>query len=215
MLPERSYTIVGCLKRQIWANFASQRPLQQHNAMSQPRIPPDFPIAGLKSPGLTKRVINRLIKGLAALAIFFLVGLTMLFALLWREHKTEIKLPNPTGQFAVGRTTFDWVNNLETDELSPSQGEKREVAVWIWYPAAAPALPADYLPTPWRLALEQYSGILMGKFLVAQVWTWLTGGTPQASHYCRIRTHVLRRVFERGTCQPADGSAISRSSIWP
>jgi pimeloyl-ACP methyl ester carboxylesterase len=110
---------------------------------------------------------RRLIKGLAALAIFAVAGLTMLLALLWREHKTEITLPAPTGHFAVGRTTYAWVNNAETDELAPSSGAKREVLVWIWYPsAAAPsAAPAEYLPAPWRLADAQHSGALMSQFL--------------------------------------------------
>jgi dienelactone hydrolase len=110
---------------------------------------------------------RRLIKGLAALAIFAVVGLAMLLALLRWEHKTEITLPAPTGHFAVGRTTYAWVNKAQTDELAPSSGAKREVVVWIWYPsAAAPsAAPAEYLPAPWRLADAQHSGALMSQFL--------------------------------------------------
>jgi len=110
---------------------------------------------------------RRLIKGLAALPIFVVVGLAMLLALLRWEHKTEITLPAPTGHFAVGRTTFAWVNNAQTDELAPSSEAKREVVVWMWYPsAAAPsATPVEYLPAPWRLAEAQYSGALMSQFL--------------------------------------------------
>jgi len=130
--------------------------------MSQPLTLCDFPNQGRKLPAFAKR----LIKSLAALAIFVLVGLTMLFALLWREHKTEITLPAPTGHFAVGRTTYTWVNNAETDELALSSGAKREVVVWIWYPSAAAtsAAPVEYLPAPWRLADAQYSGVLMSQF---------------------------------------------------
>src|ERR1700676_4262542 len=128
--------------------------------MSQPRLPSELSPPGRMAPSLVKRFLNRLIKGVAGLIILGLVGLVTLFALLWREHKAAITLPSPTGQFAVGRTTFEWINNLETDELSPSPGVKREVAVWVWSPAAAPASPADYLPAPWRLALEQQSGVL-------------------------------------------------------
>ncbi|MGB0036253.1 MAG: hypothetical protein WBP79_12330 [Candidatus Acidiferrales bacterium] len=131
--------------------------------MSRPRTLSDFPNPGRKFPAFARRFI----KGLAALAIFAVVGLTMLLALLWREHKTEITLPVPTGHFAVGRTTYTWVNNAETDELAPSPGAKREVVVWIWYPATAAtaAAPVEYLPEPWRLALKQYSGVLMSQFL--------------------------------------------------
>jgi dienelactone hydrolase len=110
---------------------------------------------------------RRLIKAFAALAIFAVVGMAMLLALLWLEHKTEITLLSPTGHFAVGRATYAWVNNAQTDELAPSSGAKREVVVWMWYPsAAAPsATPVEYLPAPWRLAEAQHSGVLMSQFL--------------------------------------------------
>jgi predicted dienelactone hydrolase len=128
--------------------------------MSQPGLPSASP-----ARQKLRTFARRLIKGFAALALLFVAGLLVLLALLWQEHKTEITLPNPTGPFGVGRTTLYWMNNLETDELSPSPGVKRELVVWIWYPAAAPAPLADYLPAPWRLALEQHSGVLMSKFL--------------------------------------------------
>src|ERR1700694_1562614 len=164
--------------------------------MPQPRIPLYSPIAGPKFTGLAKRVIKRLIKGLAALAGFVLVGLTMLFALLWREHKTEITLPAPTGQFAVGRTTYTWVNNLETDELSPFPGAKREVVVWIWYPAAAPTAATEYLPASWRLALEQHSGVLMSKFLTRDLSEVRTHSTadPDVSAQQRSYPVVIMRA---------------------
>ena len=131
--------------------------------MSQPRSLSDFPSPGRKFPAFAKC----LIKSLAALAMFAVVGLTVLLALLWREHKTEITLPAPTGQLAVGRTTYTWVNNGETDELAPSSGAKREVVVWIWYPSAAAtsAAPVEYLPAAWRLADAQHSGVLMSQLL--------------------------------------------------
>jgi len=130
--------------------------------MSQPRTLSDSANPRRKFPAFAKR----LIKGLAALAIFAVVGLTMLLALLWREHKTEVTLPAPAGHFAVGRTTYAWVNNTRTDELAPSSGAKREVVVWIWYPSAAAtsAAPVEYLPAPWRSALAQHSGALMSQF---------------------------------------------------
>ncbi len=131
--------------------------------MSTPRTPSDSSNPGRKFLAFAKR----LIKGFAALAILALLGLTILLALLWREHKTEITLPAPTGHFGIGRTTYTWVNNAETDELAPSRRAKREVVVWIWYPSASTpsAPPAEYLPAPWRLALAQHSGVLMSQFL--------------------------------------------------
>ena len=135
--------------------------------MPQPRT-----VSNLSKPGRKFHAFGkRLIKSLAALGLFAVVGLAVLLALLWREHKTEITLSAPTGHFEVGRTTYTWVNNAETDELAPSPGEKREVVVWIWYPSAAATSAAtsasrvEYLPAPWRSALAQHSGILMSQFL--------------------------------------------------
>ena len=114
-----------------------------------------------------KRLVKWLLKGLATMATVGVLVVTAMLSLLWREHKTKITLPEPTGHFAVGRTTYTWTNNAETDELAPSPGAKREVVVWVWYPSAAmtSAAPEEYLPGPWRSALAQHSGILMSQFL--------------------------------------------------
>ncbi len=114
-----------------------------------------------------KRLIQWVVRSLAAVFIFAVVGLAVLLTLLWREHKTGITLPAPTGHFSVGRTTYAWVNDAEKDELAPSPRAAREVLVWIWYPsvAATSAAPAEYLPAAWRLALAQHSGALMSQFL--------------------------------------------------
>jgi dienelactone hydrolase len=107
--------------------------------------------------------MRRLIKGFAAFATLVVLGIAVLLALLWRERGTEITLPAPTGHFAVGRTTYAWVNTAQTDDLAPSPGVKREVLAWIWYPAAGSpsAAPVDYLPAPWRVAEARSLGVLM------------------------------------------------------
>lgn len=135
--------------------------------MSHPGTLPALPNGGRKSSSFASRFIKRLVLSIAVLALFAIAGLLLLFGLLWREHKTEIALPTPTGHFAVGRATYTWVNNAETDELAPSPGAKREVVVWIWYPsvAATSAASAEYLPVQWRSALAQHSGVLMTQFL--------------------------------------------------
>jgi hypothetical protein len=131
--------------------------------MQRPPSSSNPPDSGRRFPAF----VIRLVRVLAALTLLVLAGLALLFALLWREHKTEITLPALTGHFAVGRATYTWVNNAQTDELAPSPGEKRAVVVWIWYPsvAATSAAPAEYLPAAWRSALAKDSGILMSRFL--------------------------------------------------
>jgi len=107
--------------------------------------------------------VQRLIKGFAALAALAFAGTAVLVALLWREHGTEITLPAPTGHFAVGRTTYAWVNDAQIDDLAQSPAVKREILAWIWYPAARfpSATPVDYLPAPWRVAEARSLGVLM------------------------------------------------------
>ena len=75
----------------------------------------------------------------------------------------------PTGPFAVGRTTYLWTDPTHDDPLAPQPGTKRELFAWIWYPAA-PRQPSqtfdDYLPAPWRTAVEQQWGMLNTKFFM-------------------------------------------------
>jgi dienelactone hydrolase len=157
-----------------------------------------LPNPGRKFPAFAKRLVRGLIKGLAALALLGVAGLAMLVALLWREHKTRITLPEPTGHFAVGRATYTWVNNAVTDELAPSPGAKREVVVWMWYPSAAAtsAAPAEYLPEPWRLAEAQHSGVLMSQFLTRDLSLVRTHSTsdPDVSPEQRSYPVVIMRA---------------------
>ena len=88
-------------------------------------------------------------------------------ASLWLEHRTEVTLPSPTGPFAVGRVLCDWVDDETLDALAPVPGTRRELLVWIWYPAAAgqSAATDDYLPARMRAAVERDRGPLIGRFL--------------------------------------------------
>ena len=44
-------------------------------------------------------------------------------------------LPMPTGPHSVGRTSFQWIDRNRPEVLSERSDAKREVAVWVWYPA--------------------------------------------------------------------------------
>ncbi|HEV2722018.1 MAG TPA: family membership [Thermoanaerobaculia bacterium] len=57
------------------------------------------------------------------------------------KREAEVELPRPTGPFAVGRSIEDWA------------GTGHEVLAWIWYPAAAPGQPDDYVPAATRAHL--------------------------------------------------------------
>jgi predicted dienelactone hydrolase len=81
------------------------------------------------------RRVRRLLKVLAIIAMFGVLGIVLLLGALRLEHGTELTLPIPTGRFAVGRAIYDWVDDANVDTLAPVAGTKRELLVWVWYPA--------------------------------------------------------------------------------
>ncbi len=121
----------------------------------------------MDAPIKQRRVGRRILKSFVMLAVLGVVGLAALLGSLWIEHRTAITLPAPTGTFAVGRTIYDWADNSVLDTLAPVPGTKRELLVWMWYPASAGQSDAkdDYVPDPVRVAVEHDSGVLLGKFL--------------------------------------------------
>jgi Platelet-activating factor acetylhydrolase, isoform II len=124
------------------------------------------------------RVIKRVIKIVAALALFAVLGIAALLGWMWLDHNRETTLPTPTGPFAVSRTTSVW-SDAQTDSLAPQPGIKRELFVWTWYPAAPPQpsqTVEDYLPVPWRTAVEHQWGVT--KFLGRDL--------------SRVRSHSIR-----------------------
>lgn len=84
----------------------------------------------------------------------------------WLELKSTVTLPAPTGAYDVGRTSFHWVDSLRTDSLSPEPHTKRELMVWIWYPARRTKKDSvvDYLPAEWAADLDKQANFLLKNF---------------------------------------------------
>jgi len=100
---------------------------------------------------------------LIALAILFIVGAAGLatgLTVLWWQHKQPVRLPEPSGRYAVGRADFDWRDTARIDPLAPAAGTNRELTVWIWYPATtrSGSGAAEYFPPPLRAALTARMG---------------------------------------------------------
>ena len=96
---------------------------------------------------------QRILKGLAVLAMLGVLAIATLLGSLWLEHRTEVPLPTPTGKFAVGRAIYDWTDDATLDKLAPVPGTKRELLIWIWYPSApaeSAAMTDDYVPAQLR-----------------------------------------------------------------
>ena len=91
------------------------------------------------------------------LPILLLLGFTGFLVAQSTEPTAQTGLPALSGRFAVGRASFDWTDESRTDSLSPQPGTKRELTVWIWYPASVTnsSTPSEYVPAPWRAALAK------------------------------------------------------------
>lgn len=82
------------------------------------------------------KFIRLLIKYLFRSALALVIIIAIALFSFWVEIHTEIALPKPTGKYEVGRTTFHWVDTSRVDSLSPPPYSKRELIVWVWYPAS-------------------------------------------------------------------------------
>src|SRR5438270_11598505 len=112
-----------------------------------------------------KRPARRILRGIAILNMLGLLGVAVLMGSLWVEHRTEITLPAPTGPFAIGRSIYDWTDDAHPDPLAPVAERRRELLVWIWYPAAAgrSTVADDYVPAQVRPKARP-AGVLGGIF---------------------------------------------------
>jgi predicted dienelactone hydrolase len=104
-----------------------------------------------------KRILTIMI-GLAAIGIIAVIGLVMYVAI---ERSRPERLPAPAGTYTVGRYEFVWSDPFRADPFSGDPARRRELPIWIWYPAQAhnTAAPAPYLPEDWSQARAQDSPV--------------------------------------------------------
>ena len=108
------------------------------------------------------------IKRLGILALVILGAVGLLLSSLWIEHHVPLTLPTPTGSFAVGRETRSWIGQQVSVASADTTRTGRTVFAWIWYPAVdgePPAPTEDYIPDPWRKALEASGSVLFNQLL--------------------------------------------------
>jgi dienelactone hydrolase len=108
----------------------------------------------MNTPTKQTRPTRRIFRAFRVIVIVGVLGLAILLVSLSLERKIDITLPVPTGPFAVSRAIYDWKDDATPDSLAPIPGTKRELLVWIWYPATAGQSVAmgDYLPAEMREA---------------------------------------------------------------
>lgn len=95
------------------------------------------------------------------------LAIVLFLTALWLEHNTTLELPAPTGPYAVGRLVTTWVDTERTDPFAPTQGQRRELLVWIWYPGVRTerSTPAEYLPRFWQEAPDEQGSWFLSTFL--------------------------------------------------
>src|SRR5260370_32837579 len=105
-------------------------------------------------------LVKSIARGLAALAMLAVGGVILLLAVLWWEHKTRITLPEPTGHFAVGRTTYTWVNDTQADELAVSTISRSSICPSVvGVPATGDSLRASFFAFLQAGETNQSSGV--------------------------------------------------------
>ncbi|HEY6371951.1 MAG TPA: hypothetical protein VIX37_15345 [Candidatus Sulfotelmatobacter sp.] len=140
---------------------------------------------------------RRILRALAVLAILPIVAIAALLGAMRLEHGFSTTLPAPTGPFAVGRAIYDWTDDKTLDRLASAPGTKRELLVWIWYPAAGTSTATDdYLPDAVRMAVERNSGALFSKFLTRDLSKvhGHSAGNPDVSAQERSYPIVIMRA---------------------
>ena len=65
-------------------------------------------------------------------------------------------MPEPTGRHSVGRVSYDLVDPARTEIYAANPEDRRELVVFVWYPAKSqPAVEfAPYLPPEWAPTAE-------------------------------------------------------------
>lgn len=104
-----------------------------------------------------KKIFNGIL-----ISIVAILGLIILFLIVERNKK--VILPSPTGEFGVGRTSFEWTDTSKIDSLALESGAARELFVWVWYPSSKTNTQSEYLPKEWREAIYDRRGLFANFF---------------------------------------------------
>jgi fermentation-respiration switch protein FrsA (DUF1100 family) len=74
------------------------------------------------------------------------IALSIFGPILLGQEGSSFFLPKPTGPFAVGRTILWWTDQSRREDALPLVDARREVVAFVYYPANATGINADYYP---------------------------------------------------------------------
>ena len=106
------------------------------------------------STGRGRRILSGVGKAAGFMLLVLAAALSTLFPV--------FKMPDPTGPYAVGTTSFAFTDDSRPEIFTPSPEDKRLVYVQVWYPAHSTA---DSTPTPMWIDPEKITSMLAKAFL--------------------------------------------------
>jgi len=110
------------------------------------------------------------------------------------------QLPAPTGQYAVGRQLFAWTDETRHEPTSEDLALRRELVVYVWYPAAAPTgEPASYLE-PAQSQITAFGNIY------ASAWKAVQDDAIKTHAWKNAKLAVAHRPFPLLVFSPGLGS---------
>ncbi|MGW7682722.1 alpha/beta hydrolase family protein [Kribbella sp. NPDC054772] len=107
---------------------------------------------------------RRVRTGIVILLLVVLLGGAGYVGWVLVQRSEPVSLPEPTGNFQVGRRTFEWT---DTPRRDPYSNGPRRLAVWLWYPVAKDTTGrhAEYAPGLWSgLHLKSPVSVFQGPF---------------------------------------------------
>lgn len=90
------------------------------------------------------------------------------------QDGVSIEFPIPSGPYAVGRTTYEWVDASRDEVLTFAPDDVRDLLATVYYPAE---VPADAAPAPY-ISEEVGAAYGLPAFLIEQIHTQVYADVP-------------------------------------
>jgi len=115
-----------------------------------------------------RRFFTVVFKVVKIVGLVFVSAAALIVMGFWADHARGTTLPKPTGPFDVGRLSYFWQDSRHFDTMALKPETRRQLVAWVWYPAVhgQTMAVADYLPQPWRTAMENQMGVVLSSFLM-------------------------------------------------
>jgi len=108
--------------------------------------------------------VRRVRTGIVIVLLFGLLAGSGYVGWVMVKRSESVTLPEPTGDFLVGRRTYEWTDPARRNPYGEGQ---RKLSVWVWHPVAkgTKGTKVEYAPDLWRgLQLKEPVSVFEGPF---------------------------------------------------